>query len=66
MKRLAELRKEKGLSQLELAEQTEVSVDSISSYEIGRRTPTILNLKKMATYFNVSIDYLVGYSDERQ
>ncbi|MDD9138350.1 helix-turn-helix transcriptional regulator [Fructobacillus sp. CRL 2054] len=65
MKRLAELRKEKGVSQIELAEQISFSHSVISRYETGGLEPNISNLKKMATYFNVSIDYLVGYSDER-
>lgn len=65
MKRLAELRKEKGVSQIDLGEQLGLSHASISRYETGGLEPNITTLKKMATYFNVSIDYLVGFSDER-
>lgn len=65
MKRLAELRKEKGLSQIELGGILGLSHTVLSRYETGGLEPNITTLKKMATYFNVSIDYLVGYSDER-
>lgn len=65
MKRLAELRKEKNLSQLELGVILGIAQNLISHYECGRRNPSIPTIKKLATYFNVSIDYLVGLSDER-
>ena len=65
MKRLAELRKEKGLTQDDLAKMIDSSKRNISNYEVGRSFPNINLLKEMATYFNVTIDYLVGYSDER-
>lgn len=64
MKRLAELRKENGLTQGDLGEQIGLSYSIISRYEKGGLEPNLSTLKKMATYFNVSIDYLVGYSDE--
>lgn len=65
MKRLAELRKENGLSQLDLSVILDIPQNLISNYERGKRNPNLTTLKKMATYFNVTIDYLVGYSDER-
>ncbi|CAK1234336.1 DNA-binding transcriptional regulator [Fructobacillus fructosus] len=65
MIRLAELRKEKGLSQKYVASFLGLTKQAVQRYEAGISEPTITNLKKMATYFNVTIDYLVGYSDER-
>ena len=64
MKRLTELRKEQRLTQDDLAKIIGSNKRNISNYEVGRSSPNINLLKKMATYFNVSIDYLVGYSDE--
>lgn len=63
--RLKQLRKEKGVSQIDLGERLGLSNASISRYETGGLEPNITTLKKLATYFKVTIDYLVGYSDER-
>lgn len=65
MKRLVKLRKNQGLTQDELAKKVGSSKRNISNYEVGRSYPNVDLLMKLATYFNVSIDYLVGYSDER-
>lgn len=65
MKRLTELRKEKRLTQDDLAKNIGSSKRNISNYEVGRSFPSINLLKKMAAYFNVTIDYLVGYSDDQ-
>lgn len=64
--RLSELRKEKGLSQQELADLFEISKSAIAMYETDRREPDNETLKKLATYFNVSTDYLLGRTDERR
>ncbi|MDE6676740.1 MAG: helix-turn-helix domain-containing protein [Clostridia bacterium] len=61
--RLKELRKEKGLSQTELAKELEVSQRSVSSWETGFREPDFETLEKIAKYFNVTSDYLLGLSD---
>lgn len=62
--RLAKLRKEKGLSQQELANLFEVSKSAIAMYETNRREPDNELLAKFASFFNVSIDYLLGFSNE--
>ena len=62
--RIATLRKEKGLSQEELADILNTSRQAISKWERGEAYPDIDNLKDIATYFNVSIDYLLGYDLE--
>lgn len=60
MLRLRKLRKQKGMTQSELAKIADVSTSSIGMYEQGRRLPELLTLKKIASFFNVSIDYLLG------
>lgn len=59
--RLRELRIAKKLSQTELAEKLGVSRGSISFYENGERTADIDFIYKIAQFFNVSTDFLLGY-----
>ena len=61
--RLKELRKRKGLSQLRLATELNTTQNTISRYETGEREPGIDELIKIADYFNVSVDYLIGRTD---
>jgi transcriptional regulator with XRE-family HTH domain len=63
--RLKKLRKEKNLYQKELAEHLGVSRPTITQYESGTRKPDNETLGKIADYFNVSIDYLLGRTNER-
>lgn len=63
MLNLKKLRKEKGLTQQFLAEKFNLSQQSIYKYENGLAEPDISTLKSMASFFNTSIDYLVGVSD---
>lgn len=63
--RLIQLRKENNLSREELANKLNLSYSAISKYETGIRTPDDDIKKKMAEYFNVSLDYLMGVSDIR-
>ena len=62
--RLRELRKDKNLTQKELAKLLPLSKNSICEYEKGRSEPNIETLIKLADIFDCSIDYLVGRSDE--
>lgn len=57
---LAELRKDKGLSQRELGHIIHVSVGTISNYETGVHFPDIEKLINLADYFGVTTDYLLG------
>lgn len=57
------MRKEKNLKQEELANALNVSKGIISLWENGLREPTMNNLVTIASYFHVSIDYLVGLND---
>lgn len=62
--RLKELREKIGLNQKECAEKLNISRGSISFYENGERLPDIEKIYNMATFFNVSSDYLLGLADE--
>lgn len=62
-KRLKELRG--NMSQEQLAKKLGVSRGSISFYENGDRTPDILFLDSVSKYFEVSTDYLLGYSEAK-
>lgn len=59
-KRLAEIRKNKKLKQMELAEMLNVSQQVISNIERGVTAPDIEQLKKIADIYNISLDELVG------
>lgn len=60
MNRLRELRKEKGLTTTELGEIIGCSNPTITNYERGYRKPDPETLLKLADYFGVSVDYLLG------
>ena len=64
--RLAELRKEHGLSQEELADKLQVSRQAISKWERGEASPDTDNLIELAKIYNISLDELVGLSGEKQ
>ena len=61
--RLAELRKNCGLRQIDLAERIGVTVKCISLYERERRAPPDDLKIKFSEFFGVSIDYLMGLTD---
>ena len=64
--KITQERKRLGLSQEALAARVGVSQKSISKYERGTRRPTYETLTAMAAVFNVSLDYLLSNSDEKQ
>ncbi|MCI8728444.1 MAG: helix-turn-helix transcriptional regulator [Clostridia bacterium] len=61
--KLKELREQRGLSQYKLAEELKVSQARIGHWESGTRECSFSMLIKLANYFNVSIDYLLGRSE---
>lgn len=63
--RLIELRKEKGLSQYAFAEIVNSTRSTISGYETEGKEPSFAQLIVFAEFFGVSIDYLLGYSNQR-
>lgn len=60
---LKNLRKSKNLTQKQLAINIGASERGIQNYELGTRKPTYDMLIALADYFDVSIDYLVGRTD---
>ena len=63
--RLKELRRQVGLTQVEVAEKLGISQPAYASWERGVKKPTQENLVKIAQVLNVSVDYLVGNSEEK-
>lgn len=63
--RLKELRKEGHLTQVELAKRLGIGQSSYADWERGKKNPTQENLIKIAQFFNVPLDYLVGNSDKK-
>ena len=63
--RLKDLRKQAGLTQVDVAEKLGISQQAYASWERGIKKPTQENLVKIAQVLNVSVDYLVGNSEER-
>ena len=61
--RLRQLRTSRDLSQLEFSKQIRMSKSSINMYERGEREPGLETLERIADYFNVDMDYLLGKSD---
>jgi len=58
--RLRELRKGRGLTQKRLAEIMGLNINTIAQYERGNREPKFDTLCKLADFFDVSLDYLLG------
>lgn len=63
--RLKALRKERNVSQLKLAMDLNMNQNSISRYENGEREADYETLIKIADYFDVSLDYLLGRTDKK-
>lgn len=58
------VRKEKGLTQKQVADALGITEQSYQRYEYGKIVPSALVLIALADYFEVSLDYLVGRSDD--
>ena len=63
--RLRALRKEKGLSQIQVAIYCDITEKTYQNYELCTREPKLEILVRIADYYKVSLDYLVGRTDER-
>lgn len=63
--RLKSLRKERKLTQSALGSILNYGYTAISNYESGRNEPSITDLKKIAEFFDVSMDYLLCVNDIR-
>ena len=64
--RLKELRKERNLKQREMAEICGLKLRSYQDYEYDQSYPEVPGLVALADYFNVSLDYLMGRTDQRE
>jgi len=61
--RIRELRKNKSLSQEQLADKLGVTKQAVSQMERGARKPSVTMLEALCDFFNVSTDYLLGKED---
>ena len=64
MNRIKELRTQRKITQEELGNIINVQKAAVSKYELGRAVPSTDVLTKLANYFNVSVDYLLGRTNE--
>lgn len=62
--RLKTLRKRKGVTQKSIADTVSITEVSYQRYEYGKVRPSLDVLIALADYFDVSLDYLVGRSDD--
>ena len=62
--RIAELRKERRISQAELADEVDVTRQTIISLENGRYNPSILLAFKIARYFGLTIEEIFIYEED--
>ena len=63
--KLKHLRKSRKLTQQEVADKVDIKRSTISNYEIGRRTPHLKDLQKMAKAFGVGLEYFeISQKDE--
>ena len=63
MNRLRELREDRDLRQIDVSSATGIDQKTLSNYETGKTNPDSFALMKLADFFGVSIDYLVGRTD---
>jgi len=64
-KKLSQLRKDKGMTQLELAEALDVSRQTVSRWEVGTVVPSLDNLVSLSELYQVPLDYLVREEAEK-
>ncbi len=63
MNRIRTLREDKDLRQLDVAKATGIDQKTLSNYETGKTNPDSFAIIRLADFFNVSTDYLLGVSD---
>lgn len=64
--RIKELRKEKKLTQLQMQIQTGIDQALISKFESGERVPPTETVILLADFFDTSMDYIMGRTDEKK
>lgn len=65
-KRISDLRKHRGLNQEQLAEKLSVSPSTIAMWETNKRALKDDSLKQLADFFDVTTDYLLGRTDNKE
>ena len=63
MNRIRELREKNNLRQADVALKTGIDQRSLSNYETGKTNPDSYTIIKLADFFNVTCDYLLGVTD---
>ena len=63
--RIRDMRTDRGLTQTQVAQILHVSQNTYSQYEIGTTRFPLDTVVRLAEYYEVSVDYLVGLTDER-
>lgn len=66
METLKILREQKKITQEDLSKEINIKRQCISKYENGIVEPNIETLKKLANFFDVSVDYLIGYKNQNK
>ena len=64
--RMKELRMERNFSQKKTAAELGIGITTYCRYELGEREPGASLLDRMADYYDVSVDYLLGRCDNRK
>ncbi len=62
-KRLIELREENNYTQKQVANELDITYQSYQAYERGIAVPTLQNFIKLALFYDVSLDYLIGRNE---
>ncbi len=63
MNRIKALREDRDLRQIDVAIATEIDQKTLSNYETGKTNPDSVSIIKLAEYFGVTTDYLLGVTD---
>ena len=61
--RIRDLREDLDLRQIDVAKATGIDQKTLSNYETGKTNPDSYSIMKLADFFNVTTDYLLGYAD---
>lgn len=64
--RLRELREDRDLSQKQIAGELGMSQTGYSKYETGENDIPTVVLRKLALFYNVSVDYILGETDQKE
>lgn len=63
MNRIRELREDRDLRQIDVAKATDIDQQTLSNYETGKTNPDSFAIIKLAEFFGVTCDYLLGVSE---